>query len=97
MVSMMRGVIQGGTASAAQVLGVPLAGKTGTVNDHTDGLVSRLHTDLCHRRLDGLSGEKETARQRNDRSARALPYFIDFMKDFLRKPKEDFPKAPDYA
>ena len=36
MVSMMRGVVQGGTASAAQVLGVPLAGKTGTVNDHTD-------------------------------------------------------------
>src|SRR5437667_10079694 len=36
MVSMMRGVVQGGTASAASSLGVPLAGKTGTVNDHTD-------------------------------------------------------------
>src|SRR5204862_4163041 len=36
LLSMMRGVIQGGTASAAGVLGVPLAGRTGTVNDHTD-------------------------------------------------------------
>jgi penicillin-binding protein 1A len=36
MVSMMRGVVQFGTATAASSLGVPLAGKTGTVNDHTD-------------------------------------------------------------
>src|SRR3989454_5689667 len=36
MVSLMRGVVEFGTASAAQALGVPLAGKTGTVNDHTD-------------------------------------------------------------
>src|SRR2546423_15095474 len=36
MVGMMRGVVQGGTATRAQALGVHLAGKTGTVNDHTD-------------------------------------------------------------
>jgi len=35
MVSMMRGVVEFGTATAARSLGVPLAGKTGTVNDHT--------------------------------------------------------------
>src|SRR5207245_6003712 len=35
MGSMMRGVVQGGPASAPQVLGVPLAGEAGTVNDHT--------------------------------------------------------------
>src|SRR5688572_18729280 len=37
MVQMMRGVVQGGgTASGASAAGHPLAGKTGTVNDHTD-------------------------------------------------------------
>ena len=36
MVSMMRGVVEGGTATGARAVGVPLAGKTGTVNDHTD-------------------------------------------------------------
>jgi len=42
-----------------------------------------------------LSGEKETARQQMTGAAGALPYFIEFMKDFLKdKPKEDFPKAP---
>src|SRR4030095_16280041 len=36
MVSMMRGVTSGGgTAAAAQGIGHPVAGKTGTVNDHT--------------------------------------------------------------
>src|SRR4029434_5080336 len=35
MVSMMRGVVTSGTATAATSLGVPLAGKTCTVNDHT--------------------------------------------------------------
>jgi membrane peptidoglycan carboxypeptidase len=33
---MMRGVIQGGTASAAGVLGCRWPESTGTVNDHTD-------------------------------------------------------------
>ena len=32
-------------------------------------LVSRLHANLCDRRVDGLSGPEETARQRHDRSA----------------------------
>ena len=37
MVSMMRGVTSGGgTAAGASAAGQPLAGKTGTVNDHTD-------------------------------------------------------------
>ena len=36
MVELMRGVVTGGTATAAGAVGVPSAGKTGTVNDHTD-------------------------------------------------------------
>ena len=95
MVSMMRGVIQGGTGSAAQVLGVPLAGKTGTVNDHTDvwflGYTPTYVTGVWM----GYPGRKKPLGNEMTGAAGALPYFIDFMRDFLKdKPKEDFPKAP---
>src|SRR6266446_1742712 len=93
MVSMMRGVVQGGTASSAQVLGVPLAGKTGTVNDHTDvwflGYTPTYVTGVWM----GYPGRKRPLGNEMTGAVGALPYFIDFMKDFLKdKPKEDFPK-----
>ena len=95
MVSMMRGVVQGGTASAAQVLGVPLAGKTGTVNDHTDvwflGYTPTYVTGVWM----GYPGRKKPLGNEMTGAAGALPFFIEYMRDFLKdKPKEDFPKAP---
>jgi penicillin-binding protein 1A len=95
MVSMMRGVVQGGTASSAQVLGVPLAGKTGTVNDHTDvwfiGYTPTYVTGVWM----GYPGRKKPLGNEMTGAVGALPYFIEFMKDFLKeKPKEDFQKAP---
>ena len=95
MVSMMRGVVQGGTASAAQVLGVPLAGKTGTVNDHTDvwflGYTPTYVTGVWM----GYPGRKKPLGNEMTGAVGALPYFIEFTRDFLKdKPKEDFPKAP---
>jgi penicillin-binding protein 1A len=95
MVSMMRGVIQGGTASAAGVLGVPLAGKTGTVNDHTDvWFIGYTPTYVTGTWL-GYPGRKRPLGNDMTGAHGALPMFIDFMRDFLKdKPKEDFPKAP---
>ena len=95
MVGMMRGVIQGGTASAASSLGVPLAGKTGTVNDHTDvwflGYTPTYVTGVWM----GYPGRKKPLGNEMTGAHGALPFFIDFMRDFLKdKPKEDFPKAP---
>ncbi|HEY6803834.1 MAG TPA: PBP1A family penicillin-binding protein [Pyrinomonadaceae bacterium] len=96
MVSMMRGVVQGGTATAAQSLGVPLAGKTGTVNDHTDvwfiGYTPTYVTGVWM----GYPGKKKPLGNDMTGGHGALPMFIDFMKTFLKdKPKEDFPKAPN--
>lgn len=95
MVGMMRGVIQGGTASAASVLGVPLAGKTGTVNDHTDvWFIGYTPTYVTGTWL-GYPGRKKPLGNDMTGAHGALPMFIDFMKDFLKdKGKEDFPKAP---
>jgi penicillin-binding protein 1A len=96
MVSMMRGVVQGGTASAAGVLGVPLAGKTGTVNDHTDvwfiGYTPTYVTGVWM----GYPGKKKPLGNEMTGAKGALPMFIEFMKAFLKdKPKEDFDKAPE--
>src|SRR5256884_2865577 len=95
MVGMMRGVVQGGTATRAQALGVPLAGKTGTVNDHTDvwfiGYTPTYVTGVWM----GYPGRKKPLGNDMTGAHGALPLFIDFMKDFLKdKPKEDFTKAP---
>jgi penicillin-binding protein 1A len=95
MVSMMRGVVQFGTAAAASSLGVPLAGKTGTVNDHTDvwfiGYTPTYVTGVWM----GYPGRKKPLGNEMTGAHGALPMFISFMKDFLKgKPKEDFDKAP---
>jgi len=92
----MRGVVQGGTASAAQVLGVPLAGKTGTVNDHTDvwflGYTPTYVTGVWM----GYPQKKKPLGNDMTGAKGALPMFIEFMKTFLKDhPKEDFPKAPE--
>jgi penicillin-binding protein 1A len=96
MVSMMRGVTAGGgTASGAQAIGVPVAGKTGTVNDHTDvwfiGYTPTYVTGIWM----GYPGRKKNLGNDMTGGHGALPFFVDFMKDFLKgKPKEDFEKAP---
>jgi penicillin-binding protein 1A len=95
MVSLMRGVVQFGTAAAASSLGVPLAGKTGTVNDHTDvwfiGYTPTYVTGVWM----GYPGRKRPLGDDMTGAHGALPMFVDFMKTFLKdKPKEDFTKPP---
>ena len=95
MVSMMRGVVTSGTATAATSLGVPVAGKTGTVNDHTDvwfiGYTPTYVTGVWM----GYPGRKRTLGSDMTGGKGALPMFIEFMKTFLKdKPKEDFAKPP---
>ncbi len=95
MVSMMRGVIEAGTATAARSLGVQQAGKTGTVNDHTDvwfvGYTPTYVTGVWM----GYPGRKKPLGAGMTGGTGALPFYIAFMKDFLKdKPKEEFPKPP---
>jgi penicillin-binding protein 1A len=96
MVSMMRGVVTGGTATAANVLPHPVAGKTGTVNDHTDvwfiGYTPTYVTGVWM----GYPGKKKPLGNDMTGGKGALPMFVEFMKTFLKdKDKEEFPKAPD--
>lgn len=95
MVSMMRGVVESGTATAASSLGIQLAGKTGTVNDHTDvwfiGYTPTYVTGVWM----GYPGQKRNLGANMTGGVGALPFFIDFMKSFMKdKPKETFDRPP---
>ena len=96
MVSMMRGVVTGGTATLANSLPIPVAGKTGTVNDHTDvwfiGYTPTYVTGVWM----GYPGKKKPLGNDMTGGKGALPMFVDFMKTYLKdKEKEEFPKAPE--
>ncbi|MBA3714530.1 MAG: PBP1A family penicillin-binding protein [Pyrinomonadaceae bacterium] len=95
MVQMMRGVVEGGTAVAAQAVGVQVAGKTGTVNDHTDvwfiGYTPTYVTGVWM----GYQERKKSLGRDMTGGRGALPIFVDFMKAYLKdKPKETFEKPP---
>lgn len=96
MVDMMRAVTSGGgTAAAASAAGHPLAGKTGTVNDHTDvwfiGYTPTYVTGIWM----GNPLKKENLGGNMTGGHGALPYFNAFMNPFMKdKPKETFPEAP---
>ncbi|HVF30342.1 MAG TPA: PBP1A family penicillin-binding protein [Pyrinomonadaceae bacterium] len=96
MVDMMRGVVAGGgTAAGANAAGQPLAGKTGTVNDHTDvwfiGYTPTYTTGVWM----GNPEKKENLGRGMTGGVGALPFFNGFMNAFMKdKPKESFPAVP---
>src|SRR5687768_12713520 len=95
MAQMMRGVVTGGTATAASSLPHPIAGKTGTVNDHTDVWFIGYSPTYVTGVWMGYPGRKKNLGNNMTGGVGALPYFNEFMRDFLKdKPKEEFPKPP---
>src|SRR2546423_15008124 len=96
MVDMMRGVTPGGgRAAAATAGGHPLAGKTGTVNDHTDvWFIGYTPTYVCGVWM-GNPLKKENLGGNMTGGHGALPYFNAFMVPFMKgKPVEKFPEPP---
>ncbi|MDQ2747840.1 MAG: PBP1A family penicillin-binding protein [Acidobacteriota bacterium] len=96
MVEMMQGVTRpGGTAPGANAGGQPLAGKTGTVNDHTDvwfmGYTPTYVTGVWM----GNPTKKVNLGNGMTGGHGALPYFNDFMIPFMKgKPKDKFYDTP---
>jgi penicillin-binding protein 1A len=96
MVDMMRAVTSGGgTAPGANASGHQLAGKTGTVNDHTDvwfvGYTPTYATGVWM----GNPLKKENLGNNMTGGHGALPYFNAFMIPFMKDKKKDtFPDIP---
>lgn len=95
MVELMRGVVQFGTAGAASSLGWPIGGKTGTVNDFTDAwFIGYTPSVVCGVWI-GYSDSKKSLGRGEAGGTAALPFWIDFMRDYLKdKPKDKFPAIP---
>jgi penicillin-binding protein 1A len=96
MVDMMRGAVQYGTATAAASIGHEIAGKTGTVNEFTDAwFIGYTPKYVCGVWI-GYSDRKKPLGKGESGSSAALPFWIDFMQNYLKyKPKERFGRIPD--
>jgi penicillin-binding protein 1A len=79
MTSMLRDVVQHGTAISASKLNLPLAGKSGTTNDFTDAWFVGFSPSLTAGVWMGFD-EKKTLGAKESGAHAALPIWIDFMK-----------------
>jgi penicillin-binding protein 1A len=82
MTSLLRGVVQRGTAARAASLDWPLAGKTGTVDDFTDAWFVGFDPDLTAGVWVGYDEKKPLGRG-EDGARAALPIWMDFMKHHI--------------
>ena len=94
VIQCLQGVAQRGTGARANEVGWPVAGKTGTTDDHTDAWFVGFSTHVTCGVWVGLDAKK-TIFKGADGAKVALPIWIDFMKAALPStPKEDF-HVPD--
>jgi len=90
LTSMLEGVVQNGTGTAAKALGRPVAGKTGTTNDQHDAWFIGYTPDLLAGVWVGYDDHRPLGRQGTGGRV-AAPIWVDFMKDAVRdKPATAF-------
>jgi penicillin-binding protein 1A len=91
LTTLLRGVVQRGTAARAASLNRPIAGKTGTTNDFTDAWFIGFEPTLAAGVWVGFDEKKDSLGNGESGGHAALPIWMDFwgptMKD---KPVEDF-------
>jgi penicillin-binding protein 1A len=92
MTSLLRGVVERGTAVRAASIDWPLAGKTGTVDEFTDAWFVGFDPDITVGVWLGHD-EKKTIGYGEDGARAALPIWIDFMQRYIATRKE----RPEFA
>jgi len=91
MTSLLRSVVQEGTARRAKQLGRPVAGKTGTSNQAKDGWFVGYSTDLACAVWTGFDDPAPMGAGEAGATL-ALPAFVDFMREAHKsRPPADFP------
>jgi penicillin-binding protein 1A len=94
MTSMMRDVVQLGTARKARVLGRgDLAGKTGTTNDQRDAWFNGFNEHLVANVWVGFDDNSKLGRREVGGKA-ALPAWMDFMRAALKDVPDKEPTMP---
>lgn len=95
--SMMQSVIREGTARRARILRRPLAGKTGSTNEHKDAWFVGFSPDLVAAVWVGHDDFKKRSLGRGETGSRAaLPVWMAFMREALKNsPVASFTQPPD--
>jgi penicillin-binding protein 1A len=94
MTSLLRGVVQRGTAASAASLNWPLAGKTGTVNDYTDAWFMGFDPEITVGVWLGYDEKKPIGNGETGTTA-ALPIWIDIMRQYLDGRDREHPPTFD--
>ncbi len=87
MTSLLRGVVQRGTATRAAALNWPIGGKTGTTDDYTDAWFIGFDPDITIGVWIGMDQKKPIAHNVTGADG-ALPIWIDVMKAWIGDRKE---------
>lgn len=82
MAHMMKGVIERGTAQSLKKLGRPVAGKTGTTNDHMDAWFIGYTPEWVAGIWVGFDAKRSLGKAETGGRV-AAPVFLDFMTEFL--------------
>jgi penicillin-binding protein 1A len=96
MTTLLRGVVQHGTAARAAALQWPLGGKTGTTDDFTDAWFIGFDPDITIGVWVGFDTKRPIG-QGQSGSVAALPIWIDVMQHWIdrqRKAGKDVPEFP---
>ncbi len=95
--SMLQGVVQRGTATAALVLGRPVGGKTGTTNEYRSAWFVGFTPQMIAGVFVGFDDNRSLGRSETGAVA-ALPIFIEFMQQALKGvPPTNFRPPPKDA
>src|SRR4030095_2543898 len=91
MTSLLRGVVERGTAARARKLKRPIGGKTGTTDDWTDGWFVGFEPSLAAGVWVGFDEKKDSLGKGSDGARTALPIWIEFWGEATKgKAIEDF-------
>jgi penicillin-binding protein 1A len=91
MTSLLRGVVERGTAARARSLKRPIAGKTGTTDDFTDAWFIGFEPSLAAGVWVGFDEKKDSLGKDQTGGHAALPIWMDFWKPIMEaRPVEDY-------
>jgi penicillin-binding protein 1A len=92
MSSLLRGVVERGTAARARALKRPIGGKTGTTNDFTDAWFIGFEPGLAAGVWVGYDDKRKSLGPHEEGSRAALPMWMEFWARVMKdKAIEDFP------
>jgi penicillin-binding protein 1A len=92
MTSLLKGVVERGTAVRARSLRRPIAGKTGTTNDYTDAWFIGYEPSLAAGVWVGYDDKRQSLGPHEEGARAALPMWMDFWQAVMKsKPVEEYP------